>query len=124
MNAAHIAVGSDLLIAAGSTALCSPFIGSSSIGRNRTNMRFWSIDHDDIFNNDEPKQGYAGSATCINEPTLIVIVSWAPNPSPYWALDSDETWCRVLIHGELRLFKLRLRDFIDGHIKIIDEKAS
>lgn len=113
MNTTHIAIGTNFSVPIGSTALCSPNVINIIGGRHRSEMRFWSIDKD-----------YAFKDCNIDQPTFIIIINPAQAPSLYWTTDNDGTWCHVLVQGELRLFKLRWRDIVNGHIKIIDEKAS
>lgn len=131
MNAVHITVGPDLLIAAGTTVLCSPLVIDPARGRCRTNMKFWSIDLDQKFKSQGyTSEGrwysYADQAIRITEPTTVVIMGPAPAPAPapslYPIANINEAWCYVLIHGELRLFKLCMTDIANENVKIIDDE--
>lgn len=121
MNNERIVTRAELVIAAGTTILCSPAVEAttSPLDQNCSKMQFWSINHD--YTAEE--YGYIGSAMCIDEPTFIVIVGPVCNPALLWTMN-DETWYYVLVNGELRLFRLCLNDIKHRHVKIIDGKIS
>lgn len=112
MNTAHIMIGPDLLIPIGTTVLYSPVVG-----RHHLKMKCWSIDKSNKF------QGHLFN---VDETTAFIIIS--PTFTPKWAIqlaqDDDEIWCHVLVRGKLLLFRLCLKDIVNGHVKIIDEKIS
>lgn len=108
MNVAHIAVGKDLLIAVGGTALCSPLVRKNG-RRHRSKMRLWPVD-----------QTITTFVEYIHKPTFIVIMDLAL----HLTTDNYGTWCYVLVNGKLCLFKLCLEDIVNGNVKIIDEKIS